>query len=242
MNLSDPSISTEAAGKAKPARIHHVGENALLIVFTEPGDKVPPLPVQQRLWQLAAWLQDMRIQLNLVEIIPGMGNLLVSWKPDPSKRSNAEMLSEKILWQWTRLPATDVQGSQVEIPVCYGGESGPDLDDLAIRCGLSRAELIARHSEVEYRVFCLGFQPGFAYLYGLDPQLHAPRRETPRLYVPAGSVAIGGSQTGIYPSPTPGGWHIIGHTAVRLFDHTKKPANLLKPGDTVRLIPRGASA
>jgi KipI family sensor histidine kinase inhibitor len=217
-----------------------VGENALLLVFTGQHDKAPALPVQQRLWHLAAWLQEMRAPFNLVEIIPGMGNLLVSWKPAPSNRSNAEMLREEILQQWAHLPAKDAPGRVVEIPVSYGGDAGPDLDELAIRCGLARAELITRHSEAEYRVFCLGFQPGFAYLSGLDPQLHTPRRETPRLHVPAGSVAIGGSQTGIYPSPTPGGWHIIGHTHVRLFDPTKKQASLLKPGDTVRFIPEEA--
>jgi inhibitor of KinA len=125
----------------------------------------------------------------------------------------------------------------VELPVCYGGEFGPDLGEVAGHCGLSEPEVIARHSGAEYRVYMLGFAPGFAYLGGLDPAIAAPRRQTPRLKVPAGSVGIAGLQTGIYPLETPGGWQIIGRSPQRLFRPGQEEPCLLKPGDRLRFVP-----
>lgn len=122
----------------------------------------------------------------------------------------------------------------VEIPVCYGGEYGLDLDAVAERARLSRDDVIARHAAAEYVVAMLGFAPGFPYLLGLDPALQMPRRATPRTRVPAGSVAIGGEQTGIYPRELPGGWHLVGRTPVVLFDARRDPPCLLAPGDRVR--------
>ncbi len=128
----------------------------------------------------------------------------------------------------------------VRIPVAYGGEEGTDLTEAAQACGISEQELIARHTAAQYTVAMLGFQPGFPYLIGLDAGLHLPRRATPRPRVPAGSVAIGGAQTGIYPSASPGGWHVIGRTSARLFDPTRDPPALLAPGDVVRFFAVGA--
>jgi KipI family sensor histidine kinase inhibitor len=122
----------------------------------------------------------------------------------------------------------------LEIPVRYGGESGPDLEAVAQHAGLRVEEVITRHCAGDYRVAMLGFAPGFAYLLGLDAALHVPRRATPRTRVPAGSVAIGGAQTGIYPRELPGGWQIIGHTALTLFDPAHDPPTLLTPGKRVR--------
>jgi inhibitor of KinA len=122
----------------------------------------------------------------------------------------------------------------VEIPVCYGGENGPDLDAVAKHTGLSCDDVIARHAAAEYHVAMLGFAPGFPYLLGLDPALQAPRRADPRTRVPAGSVAIGGAQTGIYPRELPGGWHLIGRTPRVLFDPAREPPALLAPGNRVR--------
>lgn len=124
----------------------------------------------------------------------------------------------------------------VRIPVAYGGAEGEDLAEVAERGKLSAAEVIERHTAAEYTVAMLGFQPGFAYLIGLDASLHLPRRATPRTRVPAGSVAIGGAQTGIYPSASPGGWHVIGRTSARLFDPAREPPALLAPGDRVRFV------
>jgi inhibitor of KinA len=122
----------------------------------------------------------------------------------------------------------------ITIPVCYGGEYGPDLDDVARHTGFSADEIIGRHTAPEYRVHCLGFSPGFPYLGGLPSELAVPRRSTPRKIVPAGSVGIGGAQTGIYPLPSPGGWHLIGCTPFRLFDVASDPPTLLRAGDRVR--------
>jgi KipI family sensor histidine kinase inhibitor len=121
----------------------------------------------------------------------------------------------------------------VRIPVRYGGEDGPDLADVAAFAKLSEAEVIARHTGRVYRVFMMGFLPGFAYLGVVDPGIAAPRRAAPRLRVPAGSVGIAGPQTGIYPAETPGGWQVIGRTAVTLFDPSRADAFLLQPGGAV---------
>jgi len=122
----------------------------------------------------------------------------------------------------------------VEIPVCYGGEFGPDLAEVARHAGIDEADVIRRHARATYRVACVGFVPGFPFLSGLPPELTTPRRTTPRKVVPAGSVGIGGAQTGIYPSKSPGGWNLIGRTPWRLFDVQRQPASLLRAGDRVR--------
>ncbi|MDZ4811240.1 MAG: 5-oxoprolinase subunit PxpB [Pseudomonadota bacterium] len=122
----------------------------------------------------------------------------------------------------------------VEIPVCYGGAHGVDLAAAAETLRMTVAECIALHVGADYRVAMLGFAPGFPYLLGLPPQLQLPRRAQPRLRVPAGSVAIGGAQTGIYPCELPGGWHLIGCTPLRLFDSAAPQPCLLAPGDGLR--------
>jgi inhibitor of KinA len=122
----------------------------------------------------------------------------------------------------------------VEIPVCYGGEFGPDLGRVAELCGVGAEEAVALHAGADYLVHAIGFTPGFPYLGGLPDALRTPRRDTPRAHVPAGSVAIGGSQTGVYPVDSPGGWQIIGRTPMALFRPMERPAALLKPGDRVR--------
>ena len=122
----------------------------------------------------------------------------------------------------------------IAIPVCYGGDHGPDLGALAAHCGLSESEVMTRHAAAEYRVAMLGFAPGFAYLIGLDPTLRMPRRTNPRLHVARGSIGIGGAQTGIYPSELPGGWRLIGRTPLTLFDPLREPASAVAAGDRVR--------
>lgn len=124
----------------------------------------------------------------------------------------------------------------VEIPVCYGGTFGPDLEDVARYCGLSAAEMILQHMAPLYRVYFLGFLPGFAYLGGLPPSLAVPRRYVPRLAVPAGAVGIADEQTGVYPLETPGGWQIIGRTPLRLYDLKRDPPSLLVLGDRIKFV------
>jgi inhibitor of KinA len=125
----------------------------------------------------------------------------------------------------------------IEVPVCYGGDLGPDLSSVAARANVSPEEVAAIHASVTYRVFMLGFAPGFAYLGILDERIRVPRHATPRIRVPRGAVGIADAQTGIYPVDTPGGWQIIGRTPVRPFDVSRKEPFLFKPGDAVRFVP-----
>ena len=134
-------------------------------------------------------------------------------------------------------PAADERGAVVEVPVSYGGEDGPDLEEVAQWAGLSSSAVIERHAAREYRVFMLGFLPGFAYMGVVDPAIAAPRRVTPRLKVPAGSIGIAASQTGVYPCESPGGWRIIGRTPLDVFDLRREQPALLAPGDRVRFVP-----
>jgi inhibitor of KinA len=133
----------------------------------------------------------------------------------------------------SRLPDRDL----IEIPVCYIGDLAPDLEEVARHARLAPDEVIQRHSAPEYRVQCVGFTPGFPFLSGLPPELSTPRRASPRSKVPAGSVAIGGAQTGIYPTQSPGGWNIIGRTPLPLFDVWRDSPVRLQAGDRVRLRP-----
>lgn len=222
-------------------QISRTGEDAMLCTFTASDDKLPGFPLQQRLWQLCARLETERDALSLLEIVPGMGNLLLRWTQAPLAPCPFAVLQKHLQALWKETPEGDIAGRVIEIPVCYGGSFGPDLADVALHCGQSPEEVIRLHALAEYRVYCLGFQPGFAYLGGLDERLHTPRRVTPRLAIPSGSVAIGGSQTGVYPLATPGGWHIIGRTSLSLFDPAATPATLLQPGDTVRFVPESVT-
>lgn len=140
------------------------------------------------------------------------------------------------LWGALASPVPDsgrASGQLHDIPVIY---DGADLPALAAQAGMAERDFIARHTAAEYIVAFLGFQPGFPYLRGLPAALHAPRRASPRTRVPAGSVAIGGQYTGIYPAQGPGGWQLIGHTPVCLFDPQREPPALLLPGDRVRFV------
>ncbi|MFN2508231.1 MAG: 5-oxoprolinase subunit PxpB [Chthoniobacterales bacterium] len=126
------------------------------------------------------------------------------------------------------------QSRALEIPVCYEPEFAPDLALVAEHANLTEAEVVRRHSSAHYRVQCVGFTPGFPYLSGLPPELATPRRATPRKWVPPGSVAIAGRQSGIYPAASPGGWNVIGRAPLRLFDPQENPPALLQAGDRVR--------
>lgn len=171
---------------------------------------------------------------GFVESVPTHRSLLVCF--DPAQTGFAEA-AEAIRERATHAVLRDEPGRLHEIGVRYGGEDGPDLEEVAERAGLTAAEVVRLHSSQEYSAFMLGFLPGFAYLGLLPERLDTPRLPTPRTRVPAGSVAIAGRLTGVYPAPTPGGWRIIGRAAAPLFDVARQPPSLISPGDRVRFVP-----
>jgi inhibitor of KinA len=176
---------------------------------------------------------------GVLDIVPAYTTLTLHYDPAAVSAGATpyEALTEQVeAWLRSELVAPPPPGRVVDIPVCYGGRYGEDLEQLAHSHGLSPDEVAALHSSTEYHVHMLGFVPGFAYLGGLDPKLATPRRQSPRSQVPAGSVAIGGEQTGIYSLPTPGGWHLIGRTPLKLFTAEIEPPCLLNAGDTVRFV------
>ncbi|OOG56805.1 5-oxoprolinase subunit PxpB [Rhodanobacter sp. C03] len=177
----------------------------------------------------------LRQRLPQVECVPAYASVLLRFDPqhwsggDPHRQVQAAACAA--LEEPSLVTAAP---HELVIPVCYGGEHGPDLAEVAAHCRLDADAVIDRHTAASYRVAMLGFAPGFPYLLGLDPQLAVPRRTDPRQRVPAGSVAIGGSQTGIYPETLPGGWQLIGCTPLLLFDITANTPSLFTPGDRVR--------
>jgi len=194
----------------------------------------PPvtLATQKRIWRLTQRLGEIP---EVVEAIPGMNNITVVLRNPHSVALDA---IERLQRWWEESEALEPESRNIEIPVVYGTAAGPDLGEVARHAGLTEKQVVELHASVDYVVWFLGFQPGFPYLGGLPEQLATPRRDEPRLLVPAGSVGIGGAQTGIYPLATPGGWQLIGHTPLPLFDPSRDEPVLLRPGDTVRFIPQ----
>ncbi len=194
----------------------------------------PPVTLasQKRIWRLTQRVAEMP---NVVEAIPGMNNITVVLRDPQSLALDA---LERLQRWWEESEALEPDSRAIEIPVVYGGAQGPDLEEVARHSGLTPRQVVELHASVDYVVWFLGFQPGFPYLGGLPEQLITPRRAEPRLLVPAGSVGIGGAQTGIYPLPTPGGWQLIGTTPLALFDPAKSEPVLLRPGDSVRFVPQ----
>lgn len=224
------SAGRDAADAA--ARIEALGEHALLVRF---GDRIDPA-TNARVHRVADRLRAAGLT-GLVDLVPAYASLALHFAPDAS----CEGIDAAHRLVQALLADPDEAGTMsaprvIGIPVRYGGEDGPDLDAVARHCGLSSGEVIRRHTAAEYRVAMLGFAPGFPYLLGLDPALAVPRLAQPRQRVEAGSVAIGGAQTGIYPHPGPGGWRVIGRTTLELFDPRREPASLLQPGDRVRFV------
>ena len=210
------------------ARLAPLGDAALTITYAATLDP----SARERTLRDAAAIDRARLP-GVVEVVPGYVALTVHY--DPLEVGFGD-LRDRLLPVLARAAThRDRQaGRSITIPVRY---DGPDLDWVAETAGLPRDEVIARHSGVEYEVGLLGFVPGFAYLGPLDPALVLPRRPSPRPRVPAGSVAIAGEQTGIYPAAVPGGWHLIGTTPVRLFDPGRSPPSYLAVGDRVRFVP-----
>ena len=167
------------------------------------------------------------------EIVPGARTVLVHLAPGADREESGRRLLE--LAAAARGVVVDDPSDAVEIAVTYDGE---DLAAVAEACRLTTAEVISRHSEATYRAAFCGFVPGFAYLTGLDPALELPRRASPRTRVPAGSVAIAAGYSAVYPTTSPGGWHLLGHTDAVLFEADRDPPALIAPGTTVHFVPR----
>jgi KipI family sensor histidine kinase inhibitor len=215
--------------------IEPLGDAAFMLRWDERID----IDINREVHRAAAALRDDAPRW-LVDVVPAYASLAVF--------VDVEILAENstaagAVEQWLRerlsrepAAAAGAQSRLVEIPMRYGGADGVDLDQVAVQAGIGRDEVIARHTGVEYLVAFLGFAPGFPYLLGLDPKLATPRLAQPRLRVPAGSVAIGGAQTGLYPREGPGGWNLIGRTDRIVFDTARAVPSLLQPGDRVRFV------
>lgn len=210
--------------------LHALGDSALLCNLPPPAT----LKHQQHIWAVAQASADWP---EISEVVPGMNNLMLIFKRPVE---DMQAVSERIMQTWRHIHGAQDAGRQIDIPVIYGGADGPDLDAVARHTGFSAEEVVARHSSAEYVVYFLGFMPGFAYMGGLDPLLATPRHAEPRMSIPAGSVGIGGEQTGIYPLASPGGWQLLGRTPLALFDPANNPPTLLRPGDRVRFVPEHA--
>jgi KipI family sensor histidine kinase inhibitor len=172
---------------------------------------------------------------GILNLHPAYSSLLVDF--DPRLRSHAQveaLVRERLASHADQAPP---EPRRIEIPVCYGGASGPDLSDVARHTGLTEQRVVELHASAEYLVYFVGFATCFPYLGGLPPELATPRLPAPRKHVPVGSVAIGGAQAGIYPLSSPGGWRLIGRTSLTLFDPSASPPPLLRMGDRVRFVP-----
>lgn len=219
----------EPTREAFRPRIVPVGDTAILVELGEtidPGINAAVLALDRR-------IRAMAID-GVVELVPTYRSLLVHY--DPDRVDGRALLA--------RLAAIEVDpgepapaGRLWTVPVAYGGEFGIDLEAVARRHGLSIDDVVRLHTAPTYRVYMVGFVPGFTYLGGLDPRLHTPRLEDPRPRTPAGSVSIGGIQAGIASVEIPSGWHLLGRTPVRTFDPERTPPLLLGPGDRVRFVP-----
>lgn len=172
---------------------------------------------------------------GVVELVPTFCSLMVVYDPCVV---GCQELAERLRAKLSVLSKAETAVKRiVEIPVCYGGEYGPDMENVVEHTGLSEEEVIRIHSQHDYLIDMLGFLPGFAYLGGLDERLHTPRLATPRTRIEAGSVGIGGAQTGVYPLPSPGGWQIIGRTPLRPYDPDRERPILYEAGDYLRFVP-----
>lgn len=213
-----------------PFTMHPVGDSALLAAFTQ---RIAP-----EIGAAVAALNARVLAANIPgvgETVPAFASLMITYDPLVTDYETVAAALQKLA-EAPDADSTAESGKLVTIPVCYGGEFGPDLPFVAQHAGLTEQEVIALHAGRDYRIYMLGFLPGFPYLGGLDERLFTPRLPTPRTAIPAGAVGIGGEQTGIYPIASPGGWQLIGRTPIKLFD----PAAGTLPyaaGDRIRFTP-----
>lgn len=209
------------------------GDRSLLIRFSD--HEVIEQEVGQLCVQAAHALRQSALP-DVVDIVPSFNAVVVHHLPGQLTQAGLQEHIEQIL-RHTFSKTTNLASPKViEIPVCYGQEYGPDLEDLARQLTLSPEQVIQLHSQKPLLVFMVGFAPGAPYMGIHEPELNVPRRATPRTHIAAGSVAIANRQSIIYPNVSPGGWHVIGRTPLTLFEPTQNPPTLLSPGDQVRFV------
>ncbi len=210
------------------------GDSTIVVEFEERVDPV----INARAVRLADAVQAAAIA-GVRDVVPTYRSVAVFFDP---LRTDYRRLVDWLEMEAGRPGNAEVeQPTPISIPVCYGGELGPDLAAVAAFANMSSDEVVAVHASAVYRVFMLGFMPGFAYMGVLDARIAMGRHPTPRVRVPRGAVGIAGVQTGIYPAETPGGWQLIGRTPVRPFDMDRPAPFLFKAGDSVRFVPIGPS-
>jgi KipI family sensor histidine kinase inhibitor len=211
-------------------RILTEGDCSLLVVF---GKQISP-DINRKISATVQLMKEQHIE-GVVDVIPAFCSLLINYDP---RVISFEEIRERI----QGIIKVDVKAGErkkkiYEIPVCYGGEYGPDIENIAKHAGLTVEEVIKLHSSRDYLIYMLGFLPGFCYLGGLDERIHTPRLANPRIKINAGSVGIGGSQTGIYPLDSPGGWQLMGMTPVKTYDPEREKPILVEAGDYIRFVP-----
>jgi KipI family sensor histidine kinase inhibitor len=190
---------------------------------------------------LAAAIEALRAREPAIDApVAAAASVLVPFDPERLDAAGVRRLVEDALGAIRDGPATPAVGSLHEVPVRYGGDDGPDLEAVAAEVGLRPSEVVELHAGTVYEVLFLGFAPGFAYLGEVHARLVVPRLATPRVRVPAGSVAIAGAMTAVYPQASPGGWRILGRTDTVMFDPGAAPPARFRPGDRVRFVPAGA--
>ncbi|MGN7938943.1 5-oxoprolinase subunit PxpB [Metabacillus sp. 22489] len=219
-------------------RFYPQGDQAITVSF---GDEINQ-ELHEEIISLTKLL-DLEPFPGMIEVVPSFTAVTIYYSPFDVKRKylNLSIYEDVVMQIKQKLQSKKVSRNDpptiITIPVCYGGEYGPDLTEVARYHKLSESDVIRLHSNHEYVVYMVGFTPGFPYLGGMSERLATPRKQTPRVAIPAGSVGIGGRQTGIYPLESPGGWQIIGRTPLKLFNYNRNEPTLLKAGDIVRFKP-----
>ena len=207
-----------------------MGDSAIQIEF---GQEITPA-INAQITAFVELIKNQKIE-GIIDMIPAFCTLLINYDP-------RIIVYKELLTRLQELAKLDIQiqnlsSKAFEIPVIYGGEYGPDLENVAKLAGLLEEEVIAIHSRPDYLIYMLGFMPGFPYLGGLDARIHTPRLDNPRLKIPSGSVGIGGEQTGIYPLESPGGWQLLGRTPVKIYEPSREVPILFNAGDYIRFVP-----
>lgn len=242
-NQPEKQREAQAIEQKWPVQILPLGDAAVLVQFASVGNE--SAEIYQLVQAFASHIEQHPFP-GMIEFVPAFTSVAIYYDPVTVKQVSSqrpESTAYEIVLNNVRgllaghTSQLEVHARLIEIPVCYGGEYGPDLEEVAKYHQITPEEVIRIHTSAMYKVFMIGFAPGFPYLGGMSAELATPRRASPRLQIPVGSVGIGGEQTGVYPIETPGGWQLIGRTPLALFRPKQNPPSYLQAGDTVRFRP-----